>query len=410
MFFTGTPPNCGACYTYYMDVSTKNNAYIRLVLLGGAIFALTFTIVLKQAQIPGSDYQLHMEQAASFKTLFPFHISYPLWHFLVFAVWYVGWYLLGSMPIIYACALVTSVVNVLIYVIIDRILSRYRIPYSSWLAFALCLVMPVCIPWYTESVYMGQISPVTWHNPTNLIAKPFALIIFFLIAEILRDIRDKKPISRKRYILLSILLFGSMLAKPSFFQGIVPALGIYMLISLICSKFRQWKAYLFLCLTFVPAFLMMLLQFYFAFHTGAGEGIGIGWMEVFRIIRSPAISSLLGLIFPLAYLLFNLKKSLSLISVRLSLLFTGCGWLEYALLYEKGERKYHGNFSWAAMLSYTILWVITTGLFFRDVAEMDLKNKKTVVKNTFLFFLWLLHLISGIYYVWSLLTVPGLWM
>lgn len=382
------------------------------MLLGGLLFALTFTIVLKQAQMEQTDYQQHMVQAAYFRSMFPYHISYPMWHFLVYIVFKGGWYLLGNMPLIFAGSFVTAAVNVAVFVIIQRILARrYQISAASLAAFALCLVMPIYIPWYNNYLYRGQISPVTWHNPTNLMVKPFALLVFFLVADICQDIRDDKPIKGKRYIILAALAFCSMLAKPSFFQGFVPALGIYILICLICTRFRKWKEYLLLCLAFVPSFGMMVLQFYFAFLTGSGEGISIGWMDVFsQVAPSPVVSTFLGIIFPVAYILLNLKKSMKNIPVQLSLLFAFFGWLEFAMIYENGERMFHCNFMWASMLAYSVLWVVTTGMFFRDVHEMDLSNKKAVAKNTFIFVLWILHLICGIYYIWYLLSVPDTWM
>lgn len=406
---------------------SRKAEYILLMLASGLVFALTFTFVLKTAQITGTDYNLHMESAERFRSLFPNHITYPLWHFLVFAVYVVGWYLLGNMPIIYAAAFVTSVVHVAIYVIMQRILAkRYALPCASLLAFALCVVMPIFIPWFSTSVYSGQISPVTWHSPTALIVKPFALLTFFLLVDICQDIRDSKPVSRKRWILLTVIVFVCMLAKPSFFQGIVPALGIYIIIYLIVTRFRKWKEYLFLCLCFVPAFCFMLLQFYFSFHTGAGRGVGFGWLDVFyAITTSPLISSLLGLVFPLGYILLNLRKCMRDTAIQLSLLHVACSWLEFAILYEKGPRFEHANFMWAPNLAYTILWVITTGMFFRDVWQMDLpgrravadqsdrgdcKAKKTLIKNTVIFAIWIIHLICGFYYLWDLLGRPGSWI
>ena len=395
-----------------MDALNRKKEYILLVAMGALLFTITFTIVLKQAQIPNTDYQLHMQSAASFWSLFPYHITYPLWHFLVYLTYLGGWYLLGEMPLMCACAFITSVVNVLIFVIIQRIFTRYYgIIRASLAAFAMCIVMPVFIPWFNGSVYVGKISPVTWHNPTNLMVKPFALIIFFLVAEMCKDIQEERAISRKRYIVLAVLVFCSMLAKPSFFQGFVPALGIYVLICLIATKFRKWKQYLFLCLAFVPAFLMMLVQFGFTFHTGAGEGVGIGWLEVFNEITiSPFISTLLGAIFPLGYIILNLKKCWKEIPVRLAVLTCITGWLEFALIYENGPRKGDANFMWAVMLGYTILWVVTSGMFFRDVQKMNMDDRKGVAKNTVLFILWMVHLICGVYYAWNLIMVPGLWM
>ncbi|MBR2835085.1 MAG: hypothetical protein IKE43_05190 [Coriobacteriales bacterium] len=388
----------------------KKRDYLLTVLLSMALFVITFAIVFKQSQMPATDYYLHMDNAAHFKELVPYHITYPMWHFLVYAVYKAGWYLLGNMPLEYACAIVTSLINVSIFLIIKKIISSYECLLPALIAFALCLVTPIYIPWYNESLYVDQWSPVTWHNPTNFMVKPFALIAFCLVILILEKIKKKENIARKEYVFLTITVLLSVLAKPSFFQGFVPALGIYILIVLIYTRFRDFKKYVLLCLCFLPGLIIVILQFYFAFYTGKGGGVGIGWMEAMSQSHNPLIAVLLVLLFPLTYIILNINKCKINTPIQVSGLFTIVSWLEYALLFENGVRKYHSNFSWALQLSYTVLWVVTTALFFKDLKEMDMHNQKAFAKNTVLLIIWLAHLACGIYYAWSLITVEGMWM
>lgn len=49
------------------------------------------------------------------------------------------------------------------------------------------------------------------------------------------------------------MLFLSVLSKPSFFQGIVPTLGVYVIIVVIALK-QKILPYVKRCVTFIPAF------------------------------------------------------------------------------------------------------------------------------------------------------------
>lgn len=78
---------------------------------------------------------------------------------------------------------------------------------------------------------MGQGSPNTWHNPNNFMVKPFAIVIFLAVFRILEDIIERRTIEKKRFIKIAIFAELSVFEKPSFLQGFLPALVIYLLIN-----------------------------------------------------------------------------------------------------------------------------------------------------------------------------------
>lgn len=391
-------------------MSNEKKEYLKKTICLFLIAIVTYFIVYKQMFIPHTDYYVHMNLALDITKKIPFQQSYPLWHLIAWFFYKIG-FLLIKMPVEVACSFVTAAVNCCIYLCIEHILAKRSILNSSIIAFGLCFVMPLYIPWFNSFIYKGNGSPTTWHNPTNMMVKPFAIMSFSLLIYMFDNIRKGINNEKKNYVCLMLLVLGSVIAKPSYFQGVAPALALFVLISLLTDKGHVFKEYFKLCSCFIPGFLVIIFQFVLSFYSGEkGSGIGIGWLEVAKATTPNVyISLFLVLAFPLVYTVCNIRKKVRQVGYQLGWLYVVVAWLEWALLFENGERKYHGNFGWAAQLAYTIIWIITTTDFFGDWQEMDLKNNKEKCKNTILLFIWLIHLIVGIYYVKILLIVQDIW-
>ena len=116
----------------------------------------------------------------------------------------------------------------------------------------------------------------------------------------------------------------------------------------------------------------------------------------------------LVLAFPICYILFFVRTIGKTLEIRLSVLYVLCAWLEFALLYEKGERKFQGNFEWAVCLAYAVIWTVASMLFFKDRSSKSSENKGEKAKNIVLSLIWLLHFLSGLFFVWKMFTVEKL--
>lgn len=397
--------------------------YTTKIILFFVVALVTFAVAMRELSFGWSDFSAHMTYAVNFRreflklfnsvSDFPHQILYPLWHIPVNIAYKLSRLIFGEMlgPE-YSAAIVTALVNGLVFLVTEIILASYQCRGSEFIAFGLSFVMPYVIPrWHDKIFYFGQSSPVIWHNPTNMIVKIFALIGFFLVIRILRIMDEKKTPSRKDYLLLTAVVFLSVIAKPSFFQGFVPALGIYVIIHLIRTKFTAFRNYCLLCACFVPAFFIILFQYFLSFYLGEnGEGIGIGWLNVAnKFYPNPWVHLLLALFFPVCYMVFNPVKVLRSLEIRLSVLYLICAWLEFALFYEKGIRMYDGNFEWALCLAFAVLWLSVSISFFRDWQNMDLSKTVVRVKNSFLFVFWLLHIVFGTIFLYNLFTAPKLY-
>ena len=395
--------------------STKN--YTLKIVLFTTVALVTFAVAMRELNFQSSDFYIHMTYAINLKKEFSKlwtapadfqQILYPMWHILVNLTYKISGLFFGKwLGPEYSVAFVTAIVNGSVYLLTEKILSRNKCRGSELIAFGLSFVMPYVIPnWHNPIFYFGQNSPVIWHNPANIIVKLFSLAGFFLIIHILRKIAEGNTVSRKEYLTLTAVILLSVIAKPSFFQGIVPALGLYILIRLVLTKFAKLREYFLVCACFIPGFLIILFQFLFSFYSGqGGDGIGIGWMNVASAYYpSPWVHFLLALFFPICYILLNLKNSWKSMEIRLGILYVLCAWLEFSLLYEKGNRMYDGNFEWALCLAYAALWTSASIMFFRDWQEMDLSKTWIRLKNTVLFVLWQLHFVFGIIFLYNLFT------
>lgn len=391
------------------DKNEKKNWY-HIIVFAFLLYTITYAVVLKEMSV--GDYPFHANIADkinedSILEITLFENPYFMWHLLVKVVKSIFF-----MPLEYAAATVSSATNTIVYLIAVKIMrSYYHVENANLIGFILLLVGPLYIPWYNPQIYYGQGTPNLWHNPTNLMVKPFAVSCFFIIVSLLGRIHKKEKLIKKQYITLGVLLFLSVLAKPSFLQGIIPGLGLYFLIHCIKDKFQNLKNYLYICLAFIPAVCWMGWIFISAFYTGeTGEGIGFGWLEVISISTSNVLVSVLLLRgFPLLYLILNWKKLWNKTDVQLSICWEVMSWLESALLYEQGIRKSHGNFSWAVLLSVFVFWMVMLLHFIKDIQVMDINNKKEVIKNSVLLVILLLHLLCGCYYIFCLLTIEGMW-
>lgn len=370
------------------------------------LFLICFNIVFKQSLMSGTDLFIHNHEALDLSNMTQLKLTYPLYHLMLLMVYKVGKLLFPVlMSLEVASAIVMGFIEVSIYLLANKVLDKYGVEKSEFVSFILCIITAIWLPFYNINIYLGQGSPNTWHSPTNMIVKPFAILVFFMAVNLLRKIKTNEEISMKEYILFSFLLVLSALAKPSFYQGFIPALFLYIVFTLIYSSFKYVKECFILGFSVVPATILVLFQMFSNFLTGTGNsggGIGIGWFLVPKLYApNISISLLLLIAFPICFT-FLKKDYLKRLDMKLAWNYFIISYLEYGLLYEKGARFTHGNFGWAYSLAAFILFTVTTGLFFGSF-------KKERTQDKILLSVWLIHGISGMLYICILLFIPNIW-
>ena len=422
------------------EVDMEMPRFIGKLLFGfSVVFWATYFTTLAQSDI--SDIGVHIGWAEKFNFTYFWDYfvkvtSYPMWHFLTKSCKVFFDTTWGN-----AAALVTATVNgcsfILTVFLQQYLFKELNIKREVVPFWAVCLMFvgPLYIPRFNEVYHPGAGTGNIWHNPTNIMVKPFAILIFCVIARI---INTERQIKRSEILFLAISLFLSVLAKPSFLQGFIPGLGLYMVLTLLRNfSAERLKKYLLMAGTFIPSVLIILYQFYISLYgqergtkmisemtetervaaqtgeivgNGYQQGIGLEWGRTYsHWTPNLYISFLLAIAFPLFVFLFNHRRMLKDRIVQLALCFETAAWLEGAIIYQKGPGEHQGNFWWASYLSLYIIWTIALYYFLDSSTKVDLRRKTNIAYLTFGSVLFFMHLLFGIIYWSSHLYVYRLW-
>lgn len=356
-------------------------------------------------------------------------VPYFMWHLFVI--------LLESftpIPLEASAALVCCLFAVLSFYILcwmfRCLIQKYRLemgPFQiGFMSFTLSVVQPVYMYWFdTSSQYLGQFSINPMHNPTHMCVKPFSLLCLCLTYDILEKycnpehkgvFFDVSKGLKKAYISLSVTLLLSCMAKPTFAEMFIPAVGLIMLftwINHLIKKDGKAKAYFRKCLIMLlvsaPALVYILIQFlaYFIFggsYGGDGGGLIITeWMQVWRLYSENVTASVvLGMGFPLLIVAMNANYFFKDTLGRLALTGYIVGMLECALLGESGGKITHGDFLWPMMSGMTMLWVVAAlRLPILEQTQKESRLQQICIQAAW--FVFYLFLLFGIIFLWNAL-------
>lgn len=384
-------------------------------LLGTLLFCMTFLVVQRLLiELPDCDYGAHLEKAEGLtKSTIPLRLLKGediLWHVCVWTLVRTG------MERVCAAALVTAAVNGIQFAVcsclFDRTLrwvDRRWIPAASM---TLCLVTAICLPWFSQEIYVGQDSPNVWHNPTQLMVRPLALLVFWLTVRLYERLRQGDwsagvYAGRGEAALYTLLITLSVWSKPSFFQAFVPGLGLVMVVDLIRSRGQAFPGCFKIALAYVPGAVLTVLRFFTAFYTGAGEGVEIAPLEYWNS-TSPCVpvSILLLFAFPLIVFVADWKEICRSAEGQIALSALLMATAMRGLLIEQGARRWHGNFTWAYGVASMLVWFVALGRFAGLMGGSRLSGKRYQLVAYLGWSLLALHLLTGIYYYIQILTGP----
>ena len=264
---------------------------------------------------------------------------------------------------------------------------------------ALLLSAPIVRPWRTGHVYLGQVSPNVWHNPTSLLCWPLVLLLFFSADDFLRSGR------RRTMVAVASLSALSVLAKPNYFLAFAP---IYALLGVL--RFGVSRVWFVSQAALIPTVLLLCWQLVGSFD-GADAmrpGKHIAWMPLVawhEYSSSIGLSLLFSLAFPLSYLIVfrrslrNRGLILFAWGVMLSaLVWTAC-FAEVNDLDGAVERDF--NFSWGAHLSIFVLFLVTAMDLTDNSAAMSPAGEDPSAGRFVRLPWWLLgaHAASGVYWI-----------
>lgn len=431
----------------YLAFLRRNGA---AVILTAGLFILFYAVVFNFSQYgPASDYFAHIFWAVTMSKqdiLSSFYNgSERLWHILVKCV-----YTLFTHNTWSAAAIVTASADAAAYFLLFKIWDRAlpeKLPRWLLAAVTACvfLVSSLTLPGHT--FYVGRSAVNTWHNPTNIMVRPFAIAVFYMTVNIYNrrryDLHSAlvspaeagkdfafsggfwaqfrvRVYSKAELVLYPVCILLSTYAKPSFLQFFAPAILVFCLIDVLRTKGRLFPFCVKLALSFLPAALILSKQFFNYFDANisiataaaaAAEtasstdgGVAVYFIqpvfsslgEFARVTADAVFSVLYPCAFPLFVLLAAPRRGVQSAAGRLSWICVIAALLESWLLHETGIRATHGNFLWGYYLSTLILWTASIGQYAALIQEKTLSGRLARWGGT-AFLLW--HLTCGVCYV-----------
>ncbi len=350
-------------------------------------------------------------------------ISYCLWHMTVlFLNRFLRIPLHASAA--YTACLYSMFSYFVLYWMIQRVTAaagRREDPLKASLtAFGFCFAQALYCFWLDAGGrFLGLYSMNPIHNPTQMCVNGFSLVCLCLVYDIWQRQKDgnyqglffKMEKGLKRYyIFLSVMLFLSVLAKPTFAEMFIPAVALVMLwewIARIRRKDGSAAPYFRQCLNMLlcalPALGYMLLQFTLYFILGGSYGsegslVITKFLEVWGMYsENVGLSVLLGMAFPLFIVLINAGYFIKDDIGRLALACYAVGFLEAALLGESTVLSF-GDFLWPMMSAMLVVWVVAVmRLLVLERTQADTGLRRNLLNIAWsLFFL---HVLCGFLYL-----------
>jgi len=275
-------------------------------------------------------------------------------------------------------------------------------PRQRWLAagtaLALMMIGPInflSLP--QETLYFGYLVPHTFHNPTILLQKPFAIAQFWIALMALT--RARTPAWLPPAALVISLL--SPIAKPNFAIAFLPALVVVALIFWRQRRPVDWR----LLIAGLIAPTVVILGGQYLLMTQARGGIAFQWFGWVGFYETSVVSIVvkfgLSVLFPALMIIFIRRRN-----IPVPLLLAGATFvvaaLQLYLVVETTDPR-AGNFSWGVQPSLLLLFVVTAYLLLSGLPQARWQRRIT----------WMalgLHVVGGLiwWYTSGLAILMGL--
>jgi hypothetical protein len=273
------------------------------------------------------------------------------------------------------------------------LLHRSRRP--IWCVTAVCVGLAVVMPlpkwiWLLqlfgaapssdEGLYIGQISPNVWHNPTTIFAMPFAIALFWCATCVLEHFTLRSALA------LGFMLALSAFAKPNYVLALAPCLAL----ALAMQRMPLADKVLQLVAAFLPPLLLLYGQATWFIDPKGGHAADLILFEPLTVwefySRNITYSAFAGIAFPLAVLLAYRGEFSAETPLKLAWATLGMATFQFVMLKEAGEGGVAGNWSWALIFSDHILFLVSCEYLIRQPRDW---------RKVFCFGCFLLHVACG---------------
>ena len=312
-------------------------------------------------------------------------------------------------PLIYICTqgslktedLVNATVYLLTIFVVVKTLVTLFVLYDDGLSYfnsfiiTLLIIFAVPIVNLWTPIYLGQISPTIWHNPTAILNIPFVILLFYF------SIKFLKSLLMKDFFPVMILMLLVVITKPNYFLAYMPV----FLIALCYQLFRRQPhegigdRIAILVIAFLPVIILLFYEYMNVYGGDKESSIIIAPLLVWRIWSANIpLSILVSVAFPLSVTVLYFREIKKDSKVVMAWAVFLVALLQAALFAETGTRMHHGNFCWGAEISLYILFLACGGYLMKQP-----KNRKRFYTMVIL----LLHFMSGLLYYYKIINGFG---
>jgi len=348
--------------------------------------ALLYLPVLYK-QLSKVDMRFHLGLARELLSGESISTPHVLFHYLTAGT---SWLL--SVPIEYAGLLILLIsISTAAVLIFNKTVVHFFWPAWMRIFFVQSLLITNSISilyFFDKHTYYGYLYHNVYHNPTILLLKPFAIIIFFMSMSVFcKEIRC----SRLFLLALSLMIILSAIAKPSFLVVYLPAIAIFALFCEVRKGYVDWKSLV--LYIFMPSLLILGYQYKMTYSSSFSSqytsSIIFAPLEFMKNNSQYLLAKfLLSILFPLAVSVFcwsTVKYDKHLIFSWLIFLV---GASQAYLLLEAGPRAMHGNLGWGAQVGVFLLFITSASHFFR--------NSTKGYSRIFVSSIFFMHVLCGI--------------
>jgi hypothetical protein len=231
---------------------------------------------------------------------------------------------------------------------------------------ALVFVTPVTFAsWAARNLYHGYVGIAVYHNPTLILLKPFAVLLWWETARAL----DGAPRPAAWLAALTIL---SGLAKPSHLIALLPAAAALAAVLAWKGRASAWRP-LVLGLALPSA---IALGWQFAFRYGGAASVEWApWTAMAYRDAHLGARFVLSALFPLVVLALFPRALLRDRALALAAATFAVGAAYAYLLAEGGDTFTHRNFAWSAQSALFVLFVAAARVVLRESADASARAR-----------------------------------
>lgn len=296
------------------------------------------------------------------------------------------------------------------WILYKKIVSEWtkeKIKSPQWAAplavIVLLLIGPIFLFTFPDRMYLGYISPNPYHNPTYVLFRPFVLLILFNAIDNLRTKWDWKQSA-----LMAFWILCATLAKPNFTLTFVPTIGL-MVVYYFVKKVKPVNWFYAIGPVGLTAVIVLVSQFIINYAGERGDQLIFApFTAVLNYVPNVPMAILfllLSILFPLLVSIIYWKYASTRLSFQLVLVNFLVS-LGYGYFIAERINLYSNNFGWGMMIAVFLLFFETLVIFGQQLFDREtgpcLKSWKILVPGGAL----LLHLVCGVTYYISTLTIP----